>query len=344
METFIGKVSHENDIWYDRDIFISKLKELEKIAKSKKSKEPTNCQYNDGFITSKIYYIGDTFWDDSIVHYVTKHDAKPSNEFIDFVFRFNTAKRPRKRIIGKLNGELVVKYDKTFMKLDRNQILIMDALLEHGSYKIYKYKNKKEYKYSEHYGLLDFDNHGLNHFLISGKTTLIDENDNDIFLPKNMKEANDYEYMFHTHPPTPTPGARVVIGILYEYPSVSDMLHYIDHYNSGRTQGSIVIAPEGMYIIHKLDFDDKKIVIDEDMMVNAYDRITRKNQHDAIKKYTINITQDIFYNDIAQETKYITAINKALKPFDLHIQYYPRIKEDNKWIIDTIYLPIYVVD
>lgn len=343
LETFSGKVLNEDGVWYDKDIFINKLKEMQSLAKTKKSNEPIKCQF-DNFKTSKLYYIGNTMWDDSVLHYVTKHNIKPSSEFIDFVFRYNTSKKPRKRILGKLNGEFIIKYDKTYMKLDRNQILIMDALLEHGSYKIYKYKNKKEYKYSEHYGLLDFDTHGLNHFIISGKTNVIDEADNDIFLPKNMREAQDYEYMFHTHPPTPTPGARAQIGVLYEYPSVSDILHYIDHYNSGKTQGSIVIAPEGMYIIHKLNFDDKKIVIDEDAMVNNFDHAVRKAQYDAILKYGIDISLKDFYEKVAQESIFIDRINKSIKEFDLFIQYYPRIKEDNKWIIDTIYLPIYVVE
>ena len=59
--------------------------------------------------------------------------------------------------------------------------------------------------------------------------------------------------MFHTHPPTPFPGSRVVDGILYEFPSISDIYHFADHFNAGETQGSLIIAPEGMYIIRAQD-------------------------------------------------------------------------------------------
>ena len=99
--------------------------------------------------------------------------------------------------------------------------------------------------------LLDFNNSGLEKIIISGNTSRVDANDDVIFLPKNMIDAFDYEYIFHTHPPTPKQGARANVGILYEFPSISDLFHFMDHYNEGKTQGSIVIAPEGMYIIRK---------------------------------------------------------------------------------------------
>ena len=30
---------------------------------------------------------------------------------------------------------------------------------------------------------------------------------------------------------------------------VFDIFHFIEHHNQGKTQGSIIIAPEGLYII-----------------------------------------------------------------------------------------------
>ena len=74
-----------------------------------------------------------------------------------------------------------------------------------------------------------------------------------------MIDAVDFEYMFHTHPATPYPGARINEGILYEFPSVSDLFHLIDHHNDGITQGSMIITPEGMYIIKCID-NTKKIM------------------------------------------------------------------------------------
>jgi hypothetical protein len=47
-----------------------------------------------------------------------------------------------------------------YIKIKRNQLLILDALLDDGSHKIYKGKNKK-YFFSEHFGMLDFNKNGL---------------------------------------------------------------------------------------------------------------------------------------------------------------------------------------
>ena len=97
----------------------------------------------------------------------------------------------------------------------------MDALLQHGSY-IKRYNdNNKDFRYSEHMGLLDFNNDGLDKIIVSGKTIRVDEHDNEIYQPDNVVEALDYEYFFHTHPATPRPGGRVDEGILFEFPSTN---------------------------------------------------------------------------------------------------------------------------
>ena len=44
-------------------------------------------------------------------------------------------------------------------------------------------------------------------------------------------DASFYQYLFHTHPPTPKPGGRAGEGIVYEFPSIGDILHFIDHFN-----------------------------------------------------------------------------------------------------------------
>jgi len=106
--------------------------------------------------------------------------------------------------------------------------------------------------------LLDFDNNGLEKIIVSGNTNRVDTNDEDIFLPGNMIDMFDYEYIFHTHPSTHGVGGRAKYGILYEFPSMGDIFHFLDHYNEGKTQGSMIIAPEGMFVIRKHIHDDKK--------------------------------------------------------------------------------------
>jgi hypothetical protein len=50
---------------------------------------------------------------------------------------------------------------------------------------------------------------------------------------------------------------------------------------------------------------------------------------------------ETFYSEIAQDIVFLEGLNKILNKYDLHIDFYPRIKDNNGyWIIDTVYLPI----
>ena len=343
---------HDKIDWTDKDAFVQQLENVQRELYSNNkfipysNQEYKNCLLCDKKnITTGVYSVNNIRWENGTKHYIRKHNITPNDDFIDFIHRYQNSKSTKERVIARFKGYKVVKNDKRYLKLDRNQILIMDALMEHGGYKIYKdKKNKNIYKYSEHAGLLDFNNTGLEKIIVSGNTNILDAGDNDIYLPKNMIEAYDYEYIFHTHPPTPKPGARVTGGILYEFPSISDMFHFMDHYNDGKTQGSIVIAPEGMYIIRKKVVDDKKIFINEDKFYNDAMNIWRKIQINSINKYGTKFTTNMFYSKIAQDRSYINMFNKVLNKYKIHIDYYSRIHDGKNWVIDTIYLPVYAIE
>lgn len=340
--------------WQMKDMFLVKLKETQTFLEKKNKfflfddrlkKDCLLCGKKN--VTTGYYELGSTRWDNGLLHYIKEHNVKPSDEFIDIIFRHEVNPRvlSRKKI-SDIKGLVVVKDNKRYLKLDRNQILIMDALMEHGGYKIYVDQHKKKiFRYSEHAGLLDFQDEGLEKIIISANTTRVDENDDDIYMPKNMIEAFDYEYIFHTHPPTPTVGGRAKVGVLYELPSISDIFHFIDHYNEGMVQGSIVICPEGAYIISKKDTDNKKIKIDEDEFYRKTIDTYYDVQQDGIKKYGTDFTPTVFYSQIAQDKTFIERVNKTINKFDIHIHYYSRVKDaKNRWIIDTIYVPVYVVE
>jgi hypothetical protein len=332
-------------------------------------------------ISSGMYDLTDIYWENGLKHYISIHNIKPSAEFIELIYRFQPKTRTNhysgKKILhlkesddhkdhdhnydlsdfeditqfhfkenhDKLPNTLTtVEKNLHYIKLDRNQLMILDALMKHGSYSK-KYIDKKDktiFRYSEHAGLLDFNNNGLDRVVISGKTNRVDVGDEEIFLPKNMTDATEYEYIFHTHPATPKPGGRVNVGILYEYPSLSDIFHFLDHYNSGITQGSIVIAPEGLYNIRKYSFDKKKIKIDEDNLLKKLRRVMYSTQEDSIKKFGSKFNTYFFYSRIAQDTTFIGKINSVLNKFQIHIDYYPRIKDSKgRWILDSVYLPLF---
>lgn len=354
---------HKTKQWQNQDVFIRKLSDTQVFLKRKnkytkydKTANP-NCLLCDAKNIKRGFFDSNRIrWDDDLLHYIKVHNVMPSSEFLDFIFRFQT--NPRLKRIKPLRNALQLKgiqfkqYDKVYLKLDRNQIFIMDALMRHGSKRIYTDRfNKEHFKYSEHSGILDFNTKGLEKIIISAVSGRIDVHDDDIYLPQNMIDALDYEYIFHTHPPTHGIAGRIVEGILYEFPSRSDVLHFVDHHNDGRTQGSIIVAPEGLYIIRKLKHDLKPIKMNENLFFKSFSSVHDKIQKDAIKKYTHSISgsdsieYNDFYSKVAQDKSFIDRLNNIMNTFQLHIDYYPRIKDiKGRWIIDTVYLPVYVVE
>ena len=335
---------------WDKENFIKKLIKIEKILINKKKfkilyeKNIKNCKIcNLENIDNKFYYIKNNYWSSSLLHYILEHNIKPSDEFINLILSYKIHKG---QDILNIPAISITKYDKQYLKLTRNHLLIMDALLQHGSY-IKRYNdNNKDFRYSEHMGLLDFNNDGLDKIIVSSKTTRVDEHDDEIYQPDNVVEALDYEYFFHTHPATPRPGGRVNEGILYEFPSTNDIFHFIEHYNEGRTQGSIVITPEGIYIIRKRVVNDKKIKIkNENLMEKNMIKYFDEQQIKAIKKYGKEFTTQYFYSKIAQNISYMKNINKKIKKYGIFIEYVPRIRDKKgRWILEEILLPVYVIE
>ena len=149
--------------------------------------------------------------------------------------------------------------------------------------------------------------------------------------------------MFHTHPPTPKPGGRRVYGgILYEFPSVSDVFHFMDHFNSGNIQGSLVVTPEGLYNIRKKDFNKNKIKVNSSNLYDKLKKVIYSVQEDAIDKYGMDFSVSVSYLRIAQDTKWINQINKTLNEFHMHIDYFPRSHNKGKWIMESVDLPVFI--
>jgi hypothetical protein len=251
----------------------------------------------------------------------------------------------------KFKSKIYIKNNIKYYKINRNQLLILDALLYDGGMTKKYLDSHKNIRYSEHAGLLDFDSKKLERIIVSGKTTREDTDDIDILLPHDLPDMPDYEYIFHTHPPTPHPGGRVTQGILYEFPSISDLFHFIYYFNEGFIQGSIVVTAEGLYIIKPKVPLDKKIIIPKN--TNKIEKqLTSEQfeiQNEAIIKYGTKFDNNIFFKKIAQDKLYINKFNLILKKYfdnQIVIKYIPReydIKID-QWIIKKLYLRIRSVE
>lgn len=340
--------------WLGKGYFLDKLGKMEKYLRlhnkyiAYEPKDYKDCSFKDDVRVGKgIFSVNMIRWEDSLYHYVDKHNIKPSDEFIEFIMDFKYPEKQVRRVLGKINGVEFIKNNMKYLKIERNDLMVMDALMVHGGYnKKYTDDDMNVVRYSEHAGFLDFRNDGLEKFVIMGKKHLT-KDDNEIYLSTIRLDALDYEYVFHTHPPTPKPGGRAKESILYEYPSFADVMVFIRHYNKGTTQGSIVVAPEGLYIIRPKEIGIKKIsgTKSDDDMLNGWRDAYRDGQENAIQKYGINFSEKHFYSVIAQDLEFANMMNEFFGDYGIHIDYYPRKKDINdNWVLRSIYLPVQVVE
>jgi hypothetical protein len=332
----------DNKPWNGQEAFIKQLELVEILLKQmeyyKRYEEEKDCILCKEKHVSTGRYIWKKFiWEDGLLHYIKKHNFKPDEQFLDLIYFFKLDKKVK--IIGKIKEYNDINY----IKINQNQLLIMDALMTHGGYtkKYMDLTNQNILRYSEHTGLLDFKNNILEKIVVAGNTTRIDKGDDEIFLPRDLSDLKEYEYIFHTHPPTPKPGGRAMNGVLYEFPSMGDILHFIDNFNDGKICGSLVITSEGIYNIRKIELNRNKIKIDEDKLFKKFNNSFYKIQDKYIKKYSTSFSKQDFYAIISQNKDPNNELNETLKEFGLCIEFYPRIKVKNNWILDKIYLPIF---
>lgn len=294
-------------------------------------------------IDSKFYK---KICNDSVIDYLYKsNDNKSDNDSTNFTYKQDN-----------LNVSL------SWSILNSNGLNIIDGLYEVGSNQIYIEKNKnlsesKISRFSEHSGFIYFEKKKISSVtVITGSR--VEPSDPLIFMPTNCLEALKVDYIYHTHPKTPYIGSRIKSGIIYEFPSISDIIHFVEHHNNGKLLGSIIIAPEGIYIIRKNNFDRNPIHIDYDIMVGDLEEIFMECYNDSYSKYSninykelkvneeIKLPDNFFYKEVATNYEYINKINLVLKKYDLFIDYYARVLFDKpkiytkKWIFDDIYVPL----
>lgn len=240
----------------------------------------------------------------------------------------------------KIKAKIYKKHEARYIKISKNQLRILESLFLDGSKDKKYFDSKSKLRYSEHSGLLDFGKSRLQRIIINAKQNISDKLDDTILLPDNMPDAFDFEYMFHTHPSTPNPASRIVEGILYEFPSVSDLFHFIEHHNQGKTQGSIIIAPEGLYLIKCIDSNLKIDIEDENRIIDYLEDEISSIQEEALEKFGYEINEQRYYKKVAQDRKYIDKFNVLIKELNLKIFYKPRVLVNKKWVLDDLYLKV----
>lgn len=332
-------IPKEQKPWSGQRFFIYKLNLLEqKLVKQQSVFIDTthmNCLLCNAKNISHFDFVHENMvWEEGLIHYIKVHNIKPPTKFIRYVLDND----PITEI--KLRGKYYKSGRCAYIKVRANQLLIIDALMEHGGL-MQKYKEKHEtgYRFSEHMGELDIDLSGVNNIIVSGKTSRMVKEDTSIYLP-DAGVRYETKYIFHTHPPTPSAGGRVESGFLYEYPSASDIEHFVHNFNTTMLHGSIIMTPEGLYNIRKYAFDKNKIKLPKTFR-REYQNTVSRVQDIAILKYGEQFTSNIFYEEIAQDASGIDTINTLMQQYGLYIDYFPRQKnKQGQWIVGTIYLPI----
>jgi hypothetical protein len=238
-------------------------------------------------------------------------------------------------------------YATNYFLTTTNGFNIADGLYEQGSKQIYKSVDENGkmigLKFSEHYGYMLYENGLLDKVTIINKSR-IDPRDPTIFFPKNVRSIGKFNYIFHTHPVTPFIGSRAMEGIIYDSPSINDVLHFIEYHNYGKLLCSLVISAEGLYVIRKYNFNTDMIKMDDGVFTDDFDDVMAECSDYAYNKYSHyvedeRIAEETFHKVIAMDFSYINLINKVLMKYDLYIDYYPRmemkgsdgIEKDDGW-------------
>jgi hypothetical protein len=325
-----------NYIYIYNKLLISKINKLIEISDKKNTKNKNNICFKCKKEFYKKYKIENLTIYETTIHELIEHNL------IDY------------KLYEKIINYEIKSDNINYNLFNTNELNIIDGLYEEGSNKIYIEKNKniftsKENRFSEHYGILYFVKNKLEKVVVE-LNSRVDKDDSSIYMPQNSQEALKVDYIFHTHPKTPYIGSRISSLILYEFPSISDIIHFIDHHNRGILLGSIIIAPEGIYNIRKNTFNRDKIKLDYDLFVSEIEDVYIDCYHNSMSDYSnlkrmekvngfYKIPENIFYENVATNLEFIKRINQALEKYDITIDYYNRIYLNDKWIFPTIYLP-----
>lgn len=143
---------NEGEYWQDKENFINKLNQVETYVKNRNNYEKYNpSEHKDCVlceqkrITTGINRMSNTYWEDGLSHYISEHNIKPSDEFVDLINRYQQSRQNKKQTIIRFKGITYKKNEMSYIKLHRNQILIMDALMKHGGYAKKYMDHKKKF-------------------------------------------------------------------------------------------------------------------------------------------------------------------------------------------------------
>lgn len=287
---------------------------------------------------TKFYILGNIVWSNTLLHNIRSHHLYPSEYFIKTILTMVVYDDYITNPPIKLPSKYINSF--TYIPLHYNKLLIIDALMEQGSRPKYllQKNNSVKYIYSEHSGVITTDNGIIDNIIVSAESDRVDIGDNNIYLPKNTKILETHKYIFHTHPNTMTFGGRAKDGIIYEFPSSNDLFNFIKYHNEGMALLSLIVAPEGIYIIRPLRYQSE-LNTDKNLFYYMKKNILKLEKMAMTKfKNILNDISDpdIFHNNVGSDFTFIKIYNKCIKSANLFVEYYPRVKKNNMWLLRQV--------
>ena len=354
-------IYHEKCICKDMtyySFFPKKLKMIEKIAERIEIIQKYNSKILcSKCLTQKYYRLANIIWPNNIQHIINHHKYYPSEYFVQIIMHCVILNN------SIINPPLQITLDEisifSYIILHYNKLLILDALMKQGSYPRYSANSDgiDKYIYSEHSGVIAIENKLAGNIIIAANSNRIDVNDNNIYLPTNSNILAEHPFLFHTHPVTHniestykpdsklSYAGRLDEGILYEFPSANDVLNFIKYRKQGMAQASIVIAPEGIYVVRPLIYKQTHNINKE--YHNKLQGFIINLERKAVKKYKNlkNISKpSVFHNHISPDQSFIQMYNNFTTQINIFIEYYPRQKKNGEWILPEISLPYIDID
>lgn len=343
---------------------VKALKKVEHFMKEKNlvkagRKKRFICGYNAEHTIGEnyIYSLDDIVWSSQLMHYIEYHNYVPSAIFERML---NTLKFKDSRLLTfkvslseilqlykkeqhiELDGVVIRQGKKERIVITQDQLRLLDSLFVHSSQKML---NDKDYEESMAY--LDFDKSSLEQIKIKLNPRYMFKSQEDFiyFHYINEKDAIDYEFMVHTHPLTPDLETRIEHdNIMFDYPSATDIISFLELFSKKQTQGSMVIAIEGMYIIRAIE-DLAVVLLDKNGFQWEYNKMIYKMNEQAISTYYgSEFSIEYFLEKVIHEKKYMRKINAFLKPYNAYIEFYPRIKRYNKYILQSVTVEVVPIE
>lgn len=337
----------DSNFMFKYQFFFLKLQQLQNICEINSEKK-----YELGRIFKiknndiHIYQLGNIIWDDTLLDNIKNHNKYPSEYFVNIII---TTQIDNDEIINppmELYNNDINKYRCVF--LDHNKLAILDALFYQGSAPNYIVIDSSYNRmiHSEHSGAITLCDDKISDIIISTKTNRIDVNDKNIYLPNDPNLSKKEIIIFHTHPNNMMTYANRINndGVLYEFPSINDILNFKKNNEHGKTQASIIIAPEGLYVVRKIKIWEN-INIGNNIYKKIYDFII-KLENMAITKFNKHGNKlknpDFFHSNVSADRSFINIYNEYMKKYNIFIEYYPRQKKEyqnyTNWFLPEIYI------